>query len=361
MENREGAGTSAAKNKQLEFLVKAKEQHRIHLMVKANVIGMGVGQRTRNGEVVDELVLKVYVSNKLPKALLDKKDLIPTTLELDNKKVPVDVEQSDVPQAQIFDLRSRPLIGGSSIGPANLFRGVFSVGTLGVCVTLDDRRTYILSNNHVLSLANQLAIGTNIVQPSMVDGGVAPTTTSVNDLVATLSNFIPIDFGTFTITIFGITYTLPRVNYVDCALAIVRDAFNAANREIHWVGYPATSTVDPTQFSFFGLNLIFPSQVCKMGRTTEYTVGNIVDISWDGYIDYSQNFGNVNGTNRAWFQDQLKIDGGRRPFSMPGDSGSLVMSLSDSRPAGLLFAGAGNFSYCNYISAVMRALSIPRI
>src|SRR5918999_441341 len=332
MQDREGNSTIGARNKQLEFLVRAKEEHRLPLMTKANVIGMGVGQRTRKGEVVDELVIKVYVSNKLPKSLLDKKDLIPTTLEYNNRKVSVDVEQSDVPQAQIFNLRSRPIVGGSSIGPTNTVAGRIWLGTLGICITLDDKQTYILSNNHVLSLANQLAIGTNVVQPSIPDGGLAPTNVSVNDLVATLSDLVPIDFGTYTITILGITITLPRVNYVDCALAIVRGAFNGANREIHWVGYPATSTIDPTQISFFGLNLIFPRQVCKMGRTTEFTVGNIVDISWDGYIDYSTLFGNVNGSNMAWFQDQLKIDGGDRPFSLPGDSGSLVVSLSDLRP-----------------------------
>ena len=44
MQNREDDSAATNNNRQLEFLVKAKEQHRIALMVKANVIGMGVGQ-----------------------------------------------------------------------------------------------------------------------------------------------------------------------------------------------------------------------------------------------------------------------------------------------------------------------------
>jgi hypothetical protein len=90
-----------------------------------------------------------------------------------------------------------------------------------------------------------------------------------------------------------------------------------------------------------------------MGRTTEFTVGRVVDISWDGYIDYL--------SGRAWFQDQLLVDGGDSFFSAPGDSGSLVVTLSTLQPVGLLFGGGGNRTICNPIRAVMRALSIPRI
>jgi len=374
MQNREDDSAATNRNRQLEFLVKAKEQHRIPLMVKANVIGMGVGQRTRKGQITDELVLKVYVSRKLPQDLLAENDLIPSTLEFDNTKVAVDVEESDIPVAQNFNLRSRPIIGGSSIGPMNeVSPGIYEVGTLGVCVTLDDNRMYILSNNHVLTLANRLPKGTNIVQPSIVDSerGTAVSVKAARDLVATVSHVIPIDFGTYTVTLYfkdiTVTVPLPRPNYVDCALARVRNDFNGANREIHWIGYPATLTYDAVAFlstTGSGRVLIFPSSVCKMGRTTEFTVGQIVDISWDGYIDYSPQYNNPKGTNRAWFQDQLKIDGGDHPFSQVGDSGSLVLSFPELRPVGLLFAGddtKNTISYCNPISAVMRALRIPRI
>lgn len=363
MEYGEDDKAATTKNEELEFLAKAKDQHRIPLMVRANVIGIGVGQRTRKGQRTDELVLKVYVLHKLPKDLLAENDLIPSTLEFDNKEVPVDVEESDIPKAQIFNLRSRPIIGGSSIGPAAVVAGTNWFGTLGVCVTLDNNQTYILSNNHVLALVDQLPIGANIVQPSISDGGIAPTTAGLGDQVATLSNVVPIRFGTFTVVIGGNTITIPIPNSVDCALAVVRNAFNSANREIHWIGYPANTISYPVAIPlpFGGGRIIIPSKVCKMGRTTEFTVGDIVDVSWDGFIDYSPMFGNAPGTNRAWFQDQLRIDGGSRPFSLSGDSGSLVLTFPSLQPAGLLFAGSGNFSICNYIATVMRRLGISRI
>jgi hypothetical protein len=343
--------------KEFEKLIHAKNDNRLLLMAKPNVIGLGIGRLTRKGVSYDETVIKVYVSKKVPKELLSKEDLIPSSVIMNGKKVTVDVEESEIPQAQVFNLRSRPLVGGSSIGPTNVVCGGNWFGTLGCCITLDDGRTYILSNNHVLVLANQLPFGTNIVQPSIPDGGIAPSGTSLNDQVGSVSLVVPIDFGRTTITILGIRITIPNPNYVDCALAQVRNGFNWGNREIHWIGYPAMNIVDP--ISIFGL--IFPRRVCKMGRTSEFTIGNIVDVSWDGYIDYSAMFCNPSGTNLAWFQDQLKVDGGTRPFSLPGDSGSLVLETEELRPVGLLFAGAGNITYCNHINNVMRYLGIPRI
>ena len=292
-------------------------------------------------------MLKVYVSRKLSKDLLAQEDLIPSTLEFDNTKVAVDVEESDIPKAQNFNLRSRPLIGGSSIGPANLSW----VGTLGICVTLDDNQTYILSNNHVLANINLnlLHIGINIVQPSIPDGG-----SYSSDGVATLSHFVPIDFGKFKVTVGGVSYYLLKWNVVDCALAHVTGDFNGANREIHWIGYPSTSTARPTLSSY----------VCKMGRTTGFTIGKIVDISYDGPVDYSSNPESAAlPSTSAWFVDQIKIQWGNRPFSRDGDSGSLVLTVSDLRPVGLLFAGneSKKFTLCNPIGAVMSALHIPRI
>jgi flagellar basal body-associated protein FliL len=50
---------------EIELLVKAKEENRVLLMSKSNVIGIGVGYRKKDGKVTDELVMKVYVSRKL--------------------------------------------------------------------------------------------------------------------------------------------------------------------------------------------------------------------------------------------------------------------------------------------------------
>lgn len=155
----------ARKKKEIQLLLEAKDKYKALLVSRPNVIGLGVGKRTRGGKVVDELVVKVYVSRKVPVDQLAKAHSIPRTLDIKDKKVPVDVEEAKIPVAQLFTLQSRPLVGGSSIGPTTA--GFRFTGTLGVCVTLDDSRTYILSNNHVLSAVDQLARGERIVQPSI--------------------------------------------------------------------------------------------------------------------------------------------------------------------------------------------------
>jgi len=349
------------RRKEIELLVKAKEESRVLLMSKSNVIGIGVGYRKRNGKVTDELVMKVYVSRKLKKDMLSKTDLVPPTIEFDKNRIGTDVEERKIPEAQVFTLRSRPLIGGSSIGPA----GSRGSGTLGICVTLDDDETYILSNNHVLAEVNQQRWGADIVQPSEADGGSA-----ASDIIADLVVIPGIDFGTHTVHISGVPVTLPNPNHVDCALAQVRrpsppdpgSSFNNANREIHWVGYPAFLTKNLEDLKLWEIIEMYARPVHKMGRTTEYTVGRVVDAAWDGFVDYSKIFGNPRNTNLAWFENQLEIEGYYgKPFSLPGDSGSLVLDALSNQPVGLLFAGNGIQSVANHIAPVMKVLCIKRI
>lgn len=331
--------------KEFERLIRAKNANRLLLRSKPGVIALDVGFRVKGGELTNEKVVKVYVAKKIEKKDLSDKDLIPSKLKINGKLVPTDVEEGEIDQIQIFNLRTRPLVGGCSISPHNRWY----TGTGGVCITLNDDRTYILSNNHVLADSNQLAIGTNIIQPSRGDGG-----DPVNDVIASLHDFVRLRFGTFTVNLFGLTFTLPHTNIVDAAIAEVNDDFNGANREIHWAGYP--NYEKPPKSEFWKRLSYLGRRVCKMGRTTHYTVGKVTSVSYDTWV------GGYPGGQSAWFEDQIRIKGlNKRPFSAGGDSGSLVVDVETNEPIGLLFSGGGMFTNSNPIFEVMSRLNIPQI
>lgn len=65
-----------------------KQAHAAELLDKANVIGVGVGLRSRGGDQTQEVVLVVMVTEKLPLRMLAAEDVIPR--EIDG--VPVDVQ-----------------------------------------------------------------------------------------------------------------------------------------------------------------------------------------------------------------------------------------------------------------------------
>jgi hypothetical protein len=66
-----------------------KEKYEQMLMQKKNVVGVGIGFRERDGQLTDEMVLTVMVSQKQPRLTLRRRDRIPE--ELDG--VLVDVKQ----------------------------------------------------------------------------------------------------------------------------------------------------------------------------------------------------------------------------------------------------------------------------
>jgi hypothetical protein len=329
---------------EVDLLIRAKEANETLLRSKPYVIGLDVGYRIKGGKKTDERVVIVYVSRKIDKSELAKEHLIPQKIKIGVQEVLVDVVEGAIDEAYIFDLRSRPLRGGSSISLVTQL----NAGTGGVCVTLNDGNTYILSNNHVIAGCNQTPIGSAIMQPGLQDGGNA-----ANDTVATLFDFVPLAFGPDVVELDGGgTVTISVANYVDAAIAKVANGYNDGNREIHWIGYPRPlqrgAWSDLERLSLLGL------RVCKMGRTTEFTIGSIVSVSYDCSVAYP------NGQS-AWFANQIRIEGENGPFARRGDSGSLVVDFETRAPIGLLFAGRGDRGIANPIHQVLTYLSIPQI
>ncbi len=76
--------------------MEVKRRHEQELMRKANVVAVGVGFRTRQGQRTDEVSIVVSVKVKLPAAQLSPADLVPSSLE----SVPVDVVETGEITAQ---------------------------------------------------------------------------------------------------------------------------------------------------------------------------------------------------------------------------------------------------------------------
>lgn len=64
-----------------------KRAHEIELLEKANVVGVGVGLRTRQGRQTGEVALVVMVTRKVPRAQLAPEDVVPN--EIDGLRVDI--------------------------------------------------------------------------------------------------------------------------------------------------------------------------------------------------------------------------------------------------------------------------------
>lgn len=157
-------------------------------------------------------------------------------------------------------------------------------------------------------------IGDNITQPGVHGGGTVP-----QDVIATLSDWI------------RLKPTVPgSVNFYDCAMAeITNDNLSSANPyEVTEIG-----RVEGTEDIDLG------DKVMKRGRTTHKTVGRVVAVDIETTVDYQGMPCN--------FSDQVVIVGipETTPFSLSGDSGSVILSAEKNietnafAAKALLFAG----------------------
>jgi hypothetical protein len=324
--------TSQAMPEALAPFAELRDSREDELLDKANVVGVGVGHKIKDGEDAGTNALVVMVSSKLPEAMLTKSDLIPKTMD----RRPTDVIEvghlfaggarsapSDA-EVQPTDLepfalreRVRPVRPGYSVGHIRVTAGTIGAG----CYDLrpfpgKPPSYYILSNNHVLANSNQSRIGDPIVQPGTVDGGSAP-----QDVIGTLSRFVPIRFD-------------GSCNRVDAAIAQV--PFHLLDRDIYWLGVPRSVGV-PAQVG---------ATLRKTGRTTDFTTGRVTAIN----ATVNVNFG---GGNVARFCDQIVTT----DMSAGGDSGSLVLDL-ENNPVGLLFAGSSTATILNPIITVQLELGV---
>jgi hypothetical protein len=325
----------------MEEVRRVKAQFTDLLLGKSNVVGCGVGYKEVAGTRTGELCVVVSVAQKVPRGQLAPENLVPQALE----GVSTDVQETGVIRAlQARTDKWRPAPGGVSCGHVAI-----TAGTLG-CLVTRGGQVYILSNNHVLADSNQGQPGDAILQPGPYDGG------TLADQIATLEEFVPINFGTDgsicpiatgladvfngLAQIFGSRHRMrafqenPEMNLVDAAIARPLSA-DLVKKEILEIGEP-----QGVGEGTLGL------RIRKSGRTTGLTSGEITQVDATVRVGYG-------GGNTATFTDQL-IAG---PISSGGDSGSAVLD-EDGRVVGLLFAGSAQTTVINRIQNVLDALNV---
>jgi len=318
-----------------------KRRHILELLSRRNVIACGIGYKISKGVRTSELSLVVSVTHKVHPSALAPQDLIPKEL---------DGIRTDVVETGIFRAHQKPTDRWRPVVPPGVSIGhpQVTAGTFGCLVRRADE-IFILSNNHVLADLNRARLGDPILQPGAADGG------TMDDQIATLAAYIPLDFGTsepecrlvswlaqalnWLAGAVGSSHRLqpvrqtPGVNRADAALARPTSPDLVTN-EILYIGAPVgvgTATLG--------------TRVQKTGRTTGYTTGTITQIDATVRIDY---YGPT-----ALFEGQLIAS----PMSQPGDSGSAVLDMEE-HVVGLLFAGSDAATVINPIDAVLSALDV---
>lgn len=219
------------------------------------------------------------------------------------------IDESEVSVVQCSGIRPM-LAEGSAGGHAGLI-GQGRYGTIGgFAVDLGDNSPLVVSNNHVLAANNLAKPGDHLF-----------TTDALHPFGA-LKRFMPL-------------LPPPVLNDIDAAVGSVwvRPIGNA----LRYRGYRLPEIGLPVQ---------------KVGAKTGYTTGTIVAVGATAVVPY-EGLGNVN------FRRSLRIQGNDGPFSMPGDSGSLVLDMWGA-VVGIIFAGESNgaFSLANRVDALMNGLNI---
>ena len=214
---------------------------------------------------------------------------------------------------------ARPIKLGVSGGNANDQTADFCCsGTLGAMVRDSQGITYVLSNNHVLGIANKAKLGDAITQPGAIDTNCE---TPDSNIVARFTRFVKIKFGANT------------NNKVDAAIAeTIQGQVSPSGfiLDIKNPGQPAEAEL--------GMG------VKKSGRTSGLRRGVIDTLNLTVRVSFSNQCGS-DASKVGRFTDQIGISdppgGTPPPFIAGGDSGSLLVKNVGNCPAtiGLLFAG----------------------
>lgn len=219
--------------------------------------------------------------------------------------------------------------GGNSTDTTRSGNSIFCCsGTLGSLVSRAGT-FYILSNNHVLDKSDQGAVGDPISQPGLADSNCGNAAIRT---VANMSQAAPL-----------------KTSNVDAAIAQIVSGQVDTSGTILDLAAPG----QPAQPSAITGVPAVNQGVAKSGDATGLTCSTVTATNALIRVTYSTSC--QGGTNfDVTFNNQVAIAGVN--FSNSGDSGSLIVDSSNSRPVALLYAGSNTGTVGNPIQDVYNAL-----
>lgn len=214
---------------------------------------------------------------------------------------------------------------------------VCASGTLGCRCFNRAGQQFILSNNHVMGKMNAALVGDPICQPSTGD-----TFQCKKFPTAVIGNLT--EFHTIRYFKTAKDFSIAPVNTMDASIAACPLGQVDVQTPIGGYGIPART---PQENLYVGLD------VQKYGRTSSYTKGKVYSVNTQAIVNYG-----TPGFARFQYCIDIQTQFRTPSFGRPGDSGSLVVTLADRRPVGILFAGGGYDTFLNPISPVLTRFKV---
>lgn len=223
-----------------------------------------------------------------------------------------------------------------------------SAETLGALVHNDNGDLFGLTNNHVIGRCNNTRQGLPILAPGVMDvmeNVRSPFTIGLHHSVLTLRQ--------------GEPTAIDHKENTDAALLEILDPNAVSSMQGELYDTP-DQYADPEP----------EMEVEKVGRTTGFQQG-IIESEIVGpwpltykTVTYHSPDEVVNFVGTVFFEPVFLIRGASGPFSQPGNSGSLVTTISGQarRAVGLIFAGRGNdASYMLPIRPILERFDVSLI
>lgn len=283
------------------------------ILAKKNVVGVGVGKKWTNGVNTGQDSLVVFVTKKTQESILSPKDRIPKIINGHNVDV---VGKSGTFSMLSYSQKVRPIKPGYSCGHLWV-----TAGTIGGFFKDRNGQVVMLSNNHVLAAINRGVKGHVALQP-----GVHDDKNWSNNVVGNLTYYRPL-VGPKGLSFDAVKWAgIVGYNLEDSAIASIASP-SSIDLSYPVIGNPAG----------FRDNINIGEVVQKVGRTSEYTTGNVVATDAVVTVNY--------GIANYLFKDQIVTSG----MAQGGDSGSILFDMNRNM-VGLLFAGSDAMTIFNKIA-----------